>query len=95
MIKRNKAFALGFFSVLALFVAANYYSYVHMYDHCCLADGISEFGWPFALYQEGGFANAEGIVWSGLNVNVLIAAAASFISGRLCEKLAGKRTRFP
>jgi hypothetical protein len=59
------AFALGFAGCLAWFAWLNCDSYRNMYKAHC-EDCFVFFGFPFDLYQTGGFAGPTTLLWDGL-----------------------------
>ena len=59
--------------VAILFVAANLYSYYRMPESSGLSHGYVHFGWPFNIYEYGGYVTREIIVWTGVVGNVFIA----------------------
>jgi hypothetical protein len=94
---RSKIFLIGFLIWLALFVAANLYSYIHMGSSgggTC-DDCFSSFGFPFALWIEGGFVSVAHILWGGLIADASVAMCAGIALGLAVEKLFGVGRRLP
>lgn len=85
------AFGIGFGSSLTCFVWANFDSYRNMYRGSC-DDCFVFFGFPFDLYQTGGFAGPTTILWGGLIVDVAIAILVSTIAGWLLKSLISRCT---
>ncbi|HXG66023.1 MAG TPA: hypothetical protein VNO70_13055 [Blastocatellia bacterium] len=83
---RAKAFGIGFVIGLIPFVWMNVHSYHHMYRHIC-DDCFVFFGFPFYLYQTGGFAGPTVILWGGLIANAVIAACTSMCAGWILKRL--------
>jgi hypothetical protein len=81
----SRAFAAGLFGSLFLFIAANFYSYRQM--SCALDDGFCGFGFPFELYETGGYATVTRLVWCGFIADAFIAVAASFVIGAICDRV--------
>jgi hypothetical protein len=91
-VSKNERFAAGFLSGLLLFVAANLYSYARM--SCMMADGFCGFGFPFELYETGGFITISRILWSGLVADSFIGVTLSVLLGLLCKRLLLHRSDF-
>jgi hypothetical protein len=80
------AFCIGFGSGLACFVWANLNSYWNMYRVSCI-DCFVFFGFPFDLYQTGGFAGPTTFLWGGLIADIAIAIVVSTVAGWLLKTL--------
>jgi hypothetical protein len=81
---RSKAFSIGFLCGLALFAAANIYSYLQVVPPCC--DFFGPFGVPLEIGGYGGFAGQTYILWSGVLANALIAVFVSVVLGWTCHR---------
>ena len=77
---RNRAFLIGFLSSSLLFAWANYHSYVHMYP-VGLYDVLVYYGFPFDLYQTGGFGGPTMVLWPGFIADTAIAALTGVCVG--------------
>jgi hypothetical protein len=53
---------------------------------------LAAFGFPFDLYQTGGFAGPTGILWGGVISDVAIAILVSTIAGWLLRALISRCT---
>jgi len=80
----TKAFAIGFFIGLFLFIAINVYSYSQMREEECF-DCIKNFGFPFRFYESGSILHMERILWFRLVADVLIAICMSIGTGLVCH----------
>jgi hypothetical protein len=89
---RTTQFRAGFVGGLLLFVAANFYSYCQMGG--TLDDGFTGFGFPFKLYETGGFATVHRLVACGLIADAFVAVASSVALGLICHKLFASRSTF-
>jgi hypothetical protein len=85
-------FRAGFVGGLLLFVVANFHSYRQM--RCTLADGFCGFGFPFELYETGGFVTVHRLVACGLIADAFVAVASSVALGLICHKLFASRHTF-
>jgi hypothetical protein len=83
---QTKVFAVGFSSVLFLFVVANIYSFYQVPSGNCF-DCFEEFGVPFALGGHGGFATVTNLLLFGFIADVWIAGMSSFLVGLAVSKL--------
>lgn len=92
---RTKLFLAGLAVGLAPFVAANVYGYLSMGSTGSAAcnDCSVSFGFPFALWVEGGFVSVKRVLWAGLLADVLIALAAGVILGLVFASVAEARRR--
>ena len=92
---RTRLFLVGLAVGLAPFAAANAYGYLGMGSTGSAAcnDCSVSFGFPFALWVEGGFVSVRRVLWAGLLADVLIALAAGVILGLLFVTAAGARRR--
>jgi hypothetical protein len=88
----TKQFRAGYIGGLLLFVAANFYSYRRM--RCTLDDGWCGFGFPFELYETGGFITQHRLVPFGLVADTFVAIASSALLGLICNKLFASRPTF-
>jgi hypothetical protein len=79
------AFGLGVMSGLSFFAWANLDSYTHMFREACY-DCPVYFGYPFYLYQTGGFAGPTFLLWGGLIGDVAIAIGVSSTVGWLMKQ---------
>ena len=68
------------------FVWTNVNSYNQMYRDTCY-DCFVYFGFPFYLYQTGGFAGPTLILWDGLIANAGIAVCLCICSGWILSRL--------
>jgi hypothetical protein len=87
----SKPFVVGFLAGMSLFVAANLYSYTQMKE-LEIDDYLSEFGWPFPLYQSGTILHLDEIHWCGLVADISIAIFASLIIGQICAVVSERRS---
>lgn len=83
---RAKAFAVGFISVLFLFVVANMHSFSQVPTGNCF-DCFEAFGVPLALGVHGGFATMTHLLLFGFIADVWIAGMSSFLIGLALSKL--------
>jgi hypothetical protein len=81
---RCQAFWLGLLSSFLVFGWANYNSYTKMYEGSC-DDCFVYFGFPFDLYQGGGYAGGQGMLWLGLMANISIALLTGICFGWLLK----------
>ncbi len=89
---RFKTYPISFLAVVLLFIAANYYSYVRIgYGSC--DDCFLSFGFPFPLWEEGGFATVKRILWSGLIADLYVAASVSILSDWLLKKALSRNSK--
>lgn len=84
-ITRDKSFGIGFAIGLLPFIWFNIYSYNHMDSVICPDCSVS-FGFPFYLYETGGFFGLTIILWKGLIANVVIALCASICTGWILKR---------
>ena len=89
--RRIVAFGFGFVSSLACFAWANFNSYSNMYKGHC-DDCFMYFGFPFDLYQTGGFAGPTKLLWGGLIGDVTIAMIVSASVGLLLKLFVSRST---
>jgi hypothetical protein len=89
--RRFAAFGFGFVSSLAWFAWVNFDSYSNMYKAHCY-DCFVYFGFPFDLYQTGGFAGPTKLLWGGLIADVAIAMIVSAIVGLLLKIIVSRTT---
>src|SRR5262245_60961727 len=90
--RRTIALSLGFLGSLFWFAKANFDSYQKMYKVNC-NDCYVFFGYPFYLYQTGGFAGPTRYLLGGLITDVAIAIIVSGSLGILVKKLTAVMTR--
>jgi hypothetical protein len=81
-----RVFHLGLLSSFFVFGWANYDSYSHMYEGSC-SDCFVYFGYPFELYEAGGFIGGQGILWLGLLADVSIALTTGICFGWILNLL--------
>ena len=90
--RRIIAFSLGCFGSLFWFAWANFGSYQKMHQAHC-NDCLVFFGFPFYLYQTGGFAGPPSpFLWGGLIADVAIAVLVSASVGWLLKALTARFT---
>ena len=82
---QRRAFAIGFLTVLSLFVLANVYSHMAISHEPVLDDGFAECGFPFKLYRYGGFVGMHYILWQGLVADLFLALLAGIATGITCK----------
>jgi len=75
-----KAFHVGFLISLLLFMWANHNSYIHSHVIGC-DDFLEYWGFPFEMYQTGGFAGITVVLWPRFIGNIVIAACAGVLIG--------------
>lgn len=94
---RSKAFLVGFFSGVILFICLNYYTVMQAYDYLCF-DCMMLFGFPFTSVEHGGFVTHTNICWFGLFADFLITIICSFILGLILKfvwsKIAARKNTF-
>jgi hypothetical protein len=83
------AFFVGFISITSYFAWANYASYMRTYERNC-DDCFYSFGFPFYLYQGGGFAGPENVLWAGFIGDVTIAGFFSICGGWMLRVLVSR-----
>jgi hypothetical protein len=88
---RSKAFLIGLAFGVALFVAANVYSYLRVVPPCC--DFFGPFGVPFEMGGYGGFAGQTYILWRGVLANASVALLVGVILGWACRRWFLSRSR--
>lgn len=76
---KDKVFLLGFFSKIFLFLSLKYLNFTREKFTC--DDCRYQYGFPFYLYEEGGFVTVERFIWSGLFFDIVIALICSFLIG--------------
>ena len=79
-VARRNAFRLGFLVSLVLFLWTNHNSYTHRYYGNC-DDCFADWGYPFPMYETGGFAGLTTVLWPGFIANTVIAACAGVCLG--------------
>lgn len=67
-------------AVLLVFCAVNIYSYLIMPEYSTIIDGFVYFGWPFHMYENGGFVTIRKFIWTGLFNNVVVALYVASIA---------------
>lgn len=90
---KSKAFTVGFFAGLLLFIAVNAYEYTRVEELECF-DCYKTFGFPLGLYESGTFAHVEQILWGRLIANALIAVGISIGIGAGCHLIINKGKRY-
>jgi len=76
------AYWIGLSVSVALFGIMNYVSFSR---RVTCWDCFFPFGWPFRLFQQGGFAGGRGIVWPGLAADVFLMFAAGVTFSRVLQ----------
>jgi hypothetical protein len=79
-------FGIGFVIGLIPFIWMNIDSYNQMYTSSC-SDCFVYFGYPFYLYQTGGFVGPTLILWDGLIGNAAIAISTSFCTAWIVNRV--------
>ena len=87
----NKIFFVGFMFGLLLFLMINYFSYLS-FPKPYISHALHKFGFPFAVYADGGFEYTEQILWFGLIADILTALSFSFILGFVFRHIWSKIT---
>jgi hypothetical protein len=87
---RFKGYLIGLVAVVLVFIGANYYSYVQMGRGFC-DDCFLHFGWPFPLWEEGGFVTVKRVLWARLVANVSLAIWIGLFFGWLSSKLLARQ----
>jgi hypothetical protein len=94
---RVRLFIIGLAAAVALFVAANVYGYLSMAStgRAACPDCSASFGFPFAVWVEGGFVSVRRVLWGGLLADALVALAAGVALGLVLVAVsaAGRRMR--
>jgi ABC-type antimicrobial peptide transport system permease subunit len=90
-----KAFVAGFTLGILIFVALNYFSYLHNVCPPTIDDCGWSFGFPMHLYLEGGFFTFKEIIWLGLVIDILFAFGLSLLLGFLSYFLWSRRNIRP
>lgn len=83
-----KRLAIGFLSVLLVFAAANFVSYYVRTDMPGAADAIRRAGFPFLVWEDGGFVYRHHFSHWALWGNIAVAAFLGTVAGVLLRKLA-------
>jgi len=83
---RLRRLPIGFL-IAILFCGANLISYYRMPEYSTMDDGFVAFGWPFTVYEYGGFWTHSVIVWTGLVGNVFVALSAHRIVRRMLQNI--------
>jgi hypothetical protein len=91
---RFKEYLIALVAVFAVLIAANYYSYVQMGRGFC-DDCFLHFGWPFPLWEDGGFVTVKRVLWAGVVADVSIAIYVAVFLGWASSKLFARRTVHP
>jgi len=89
--RRVISFGIGLIGSLACFGWANFDSYSNMYKGSC-DDCFVHFGFPFYLYETGGFAGPTRLLWGGLIADVTIAIIVSASVGLLLKLFVSRST---
>ena len=79
------ALGLGFVASIAGCVYLNYRSFIH--DGSPIIDGVSLYGFPLPLYQQGGWAGGAKILWLGVSVDFAFALITGLFVGGFCKYL--------
>ena len=77
---RLKIYLTAVLIALVLFGIVNYYSFVRMGAGFC-DDCFISFGFPFPLWEEGGFITIRRILWGGLIADFYLALSLGFLLG--------------
>jgi hypothetical protein len=85
--RRLITFGVSFGSSLACFAWANFDSYRSSCEDCAIF-----FGFPFNLYQAGGFGGPTTILWGGLIADIAISILVSAVVGWLLKTILSKWT---
>ncbi len=91
---RFKVYLMAFVSVFILLIAANYYRYTHLWGWSC-DDCILRFGFPFDVWEEGGFVTVKRILWAGVIANLSIGVWVSILLGWASSKVLSTRHARP
>jgi len=91
---RFKAYLIAFIAVFILLIAANYYSYLHVWGWSC-DDCIIRFGFPFDVWEEGGFVSVKRVLWPGVIADLSIAIWIGILIGWASKKLLSVRYARP
>jgi hypothetical protein len=83
-----KRFAIGFLAVLLAFAAANFISYYVRTDMPGAADAIRRAGFPFLVWEDGGFVYRHHFSHLALWGNIAVAAFLSALAGVLLLRIA-------
>ena len=89
--RRFKIYLIAVLVVLGLFTIANYYSFVRMGAGFC-DDCFMSFGFPFPLWEEGGFVTIRRILWSGLIADFYLALSAGILLGWVCQRFSFRQS---
>ena len=88
---KNKVFVVGFALGIIIVALLNYFSYMYS-DRPDISHAIHTFGFPFSVYQYGGYSYNEEILWTGLIGTILIAFGFSFAMGKISDLIWKKVT---
>jgi len=93
---KNKAFVIGFFGGVVLFLCLNYYTVMRAFDDMCF-DYMRVFGFPFTFVETGGFVTHTDIFWFSLIVDILITLIFSVVTGLIFKvawsKISSRRVK--
>ena len=78
--RRLKIYLTAILIALVFFGIGNYYSFVRMNSGFC-DDCFISFGFPFPLWEEGGFVTIRRILWSGLIADFYLALSVGLLIG--------------
>ncbi len=82
-----KRFTIGFLFALLGFGVANFVSYYVRSDELGAADAIRRVGFPFLVWEAGGFAYRSHFSFAGLCGNIAIAFCLSALAGLTLREL--------
>jgi len=77
---------------MIFFGVVNYLSFISPANNFNCDDCLLSFGFPFYLYEKGGFFTVNQFIWSGLIADVLISILLSFVAGIVLKFIWGKLT---
>jgi hypothetical protein len=83
---RLKIYLIAVSIALVLLVIVNYYSFARMGAGFC-DDCLISFGFPFPLWEEGGFITIRRILWGGLLADCYLAVSAGLLLGWAYQRL--------
>ena len=89
---RLKIYLIAVLIALVLFGLANYYSFVRMSAGFC-DDCLLSFGFPFPIWEEGGFVTIRRVLWSGLVADFYIALSTGLLIGWAYQKFSNRLGR--
>jgi hypothetical protein len=83
-----KRFAIGYLAVLLAFAAANLISYSVRTDIPGAADAIRLAGFPFLVWEDGGFVYRHRFSYLALWGNIAVVAFLGLVAGALLRRVA-------